>query len=109
MRTDTPQPIHLADYRAPDFLVSEVGLDFDLSPGATRVKAKLAVRRNGDHDRPLKFNGERLKLISVAVDGRALAPGEYELDQEFLTIAAPPGAFSLETEVEINPEANKAL
>jgi aminopeptidase N len=72
MRTDTPQPIHLSDYRAPDFLVGEVSLDFDLSPTATRVRAALAVRRNGEHDRPLKFNGERLKLISVAIDGRAL-------------------------------------
>jgi aminopeptidase N len=109
MRTDTPQPIHLADYRAPDFLVSEVSLDFDLSANATRVKAELTVRRNGDHGRPLKFNGERLKLISLAIDGRALAAAEYELDDEFLTIAAPPAAFALQTEVEIDPDGNKAL
>jgi aminopeptidase N len=109
MRTDTPQPIHLADYRAPDYLVDEVSLDFTLDPGATRVKARLAVRRNGEHTRPLRFNGERLKPISVAIDGRALAPAEYEVDAEFLAIAAPPAAFSLETEVEIDPDANKAL
>ncbi len=109
MRTDTPQPIHLADYRAPDFFVDEVSLDFDLAPNTTRVKARLAVRRNGEHDRPLRFNGERLRLISAAIDGRALAPADYEIDDEFLTIAAPGAAFSLETEVEIDPEGNKAL
>jgi aminopeptidase N len=109
MRTDTPQPIHLADYRAPDFLVDEVSLDFALAPNATRVKAALAVRRNGAHERPLKFNGERLRAVSVAVDGRALAPSEYQMDDEFLTIAAPPATFTLETEVEIDPEGNKAL
>ncbi|HEX3710020.1 MAG TPA: aminopeptidase N [Pseudolabrys sp.] len=109
MRTDTPQPIHLSDYRAPDFLVDEVHLDVDLAPNTTRVKARLAVRRNGDHDRPLTFNGERLKLVSAAIDGRALGPADYELDDEFLTIAAPGAAFSLETEVEIDPEGNKAL
>ena len=32
MRTDTPQPIRLADYTPPDFLVDEVHLDFDLAP-----------------------------------------------------------------------------
>jgi len=32
------------------------------------------VRRNGDHDRPLAFNGERVKLISAAIDGRVLGP-----------------------------------
>jgi aminopeptidase N len=109
MRTDIPQPIHLADYQAPDFFVDEVSLAFDLAPNTTRVKATLAVRRNGEHDRPLKFNGERLKPISVAIDGRALAPAEYQIDDEFLTLAEPPAAFSLETEVEIDPEGNKAL
>ena len=109
MRTDTPQPIHLSDYRAPDFLVGEVSLDFDLSANATRVKASLAVLRNGEHGRPLKFNGERLKLISLAIDGRALAPDAYELDDEFLTIPAPPAAFTLQTEVEIDPDGNMAL
>ena len=109
MRTDTPQPIHLADYRAPDHLVDEIRLDFDLSPRATRVKAKLAVRRNGEHDRPMRFNGERLKPVSVAIDGRPLTASEYAIDDEFLTVFAAPAAFTLETEVEIDPEANKAL
>ena len=109
MRTDIPQPIHLADYQAPDFFVDEVSLDVALAANATRVKAQLTVRRNGDHDRPLKFNGERLKGLSVAIDGRALDAAEHEIDDEFLTIAAPPAAFTLETEVEIDPEGNKAL
>jgi aminopeptidase N len=109
MRTDTPQPIQLSDYRPPAFLVDEVHLTFDLSPNATRVKAKLAVRRNGEHAEPLKFNGERLKPVSVAVDGRTLAEGEHTIDAEFLTIPDAPDAFTLETEVEIDPENNKAL
>ncbi|HEY8003962.1 MAG TPA: aminopeptidase N, partial [Phenylobacterium sp.] len=109
MRTDTPQPIRLADYRPPAFLIDEVHLTFDLKPDATRVKARLQVRRNGDHAEPLKFNGERLKPISVAIDGRALAEGDRTIDGEFLTIPNPPDAFTLETEVEIDPQANKAL
>jgi aminopeptidase N len=109
MRTDTPQSIQLGDYQPPDYLIDEVSLDFALVPNATRVKARLAVRRNGEHDRPLKFNGERVKLLAVAIDGVALAEGQYETDEEFLTIAAPPAAFTLETEVEIDPEGNRAL
>lgn len=50
MRTETPQPIRLADYRPPAFLIDEVKLDFNLEPGATRVKAELQVRRNGAHE-----------------------------------------------------------
>jgi aminopeptidase N len=109
MRTDMPQAIKLADYRPPAFLVDEVHLTFDLQPNATRVKASLKVRRNGDHAEPLKFNGERLKPISVAIDGRVLVEGERTVDGEFLIIPGAPDAFTLETEVEIDPEANKAL
>jgi aminopeptidase N len=109
MRTETPQPIRLSDYRPPAYLVDEVRLTFDLAPNATRVKASLGVRRNGDHAEPLKFNGERLKPVSVAIDGRPLSEAERAIDGEFLTIPNPPAAFTLETEVEIDPQNNKAL
>jgi aminopeptidase N len=109
MRTDTPQPIRLSDYRPPAFLVDEAHLTFDLQPSATRVKARLQVRRNGEHKDPLVFNGERLKPISVAVDGRVLGEGERTIDDERLIIPDLPDAFVLETEVEIDPQANKAL
>src|SRR5688572_8572123 len=100
MRTETPQPIRLTDYTPPPYLVDEAELAFDLKPNATRVRARLSVRRNGDHSEPLRFNGERLKPLSVAIDGRTLDEGEHTIDGEFLTIANPPAAFTLETEVE---------
>src|ERR1700684_1192499 len=109
MRTDIPQPIKLADYRPPDSLVDDIHLDFDLATNATRVKARMAIRRNGDHAEPLRFNGARLKAVSAALSGRLLGAGAHRIADEFLTTAAPPAAFSLETEVEIDPAANKAL
>jgi len=109
MRTDIPQPIRLSDYRPPAFLIDEVRLEFDLVPDATRVKARLEVRRNGNHAQALVLNGERLKLVSAAIDGRVLDEAERSVDAEFLTIAEVPDAFTLETEVEIDPAGNKAL
>ena len=109
MRTDTPQPIRLSDYRPPAYLIDEAHLTFLLEPNTTRVKAKLSIRRNGDHAEPLVFNGERLKPISVAIDGRVLAEDQRTIDAEFLTIPNCPEAFTLETEVEIDPENNRAL
>ena len=109
MRTDIPQPIRLSDYRPPAFLIDEVRLEFDLIPDATRVKARLEVRRNGNHAQALVLNGERLKLVSAAIDGRVLDEAERSVDAEFLTIAEVPDAFTLETEVEIDPAGNKAL
>ena len=107
-----PQVIRLADYTPPPYRIESVDLTFDLESKATRVKAVLKVA--ADHDRakgvqPLVLNGEKMKLISIALDGKALAATDYELDDEGLTLPKPPAAFTLETEVEIDPEANKAL
>ncbi len=109
MRTDTPVPIRLADYTPPAFLIDEVRLTFVLDPNHTRVKARLSIRRNGDHAEPLRLNGERLKPVSVKLDGRELASDERTVDPEWLTVPNVPAAFVLETEVEIDPEGNKAL
>jgi aminopeptidase N len=109
MRTETPQPIRLADYRPPTFLVDTAALDFRLEPHATRVKARLTVRRNPGQSGPLVLDGVRLKLIGLAIDGRPLDAGEYQITPEHLTVLAPPETFVLETEVEIDPQGNTAL
>src|SRR6185312_6080282 len=85
MRTEEPRAIHLADYQAPDFRIETVHLDFALDPENTRVAAKLAITRQRA-GAPLVLHGEELKLISVAVDGKALADGDYHLDAKSLTI-----------------------
>jgi len=109
MRTDTVQPIRLTEYRPPAFEIETTRLDVRLEPRTTRVKATLQVRRSGAHKEPLVLDGERLTLISVAVDGRALSDGGYAVTAETLTIPDLPDAFVLETEVEIDPESNIAL
>jgi aminopeptidase N len=109
MRTEASPPVRLADYRPPAFLIDEVALDIALDPAATRVKARLTIRRNGGHGEGLILDGVRLKPIALALDGRALAETEYAIDEDGLTIAVVPDAFVLATEVEIDPAANTAL
>jgi aminopeptidase N len=109
MREDPPQPVRLADYRPPEFLIDEATLEFRLEPRATVVEARLAVRRNGDHRRPLRLDGENLEIVSVALDGRPLSAVEYSLDATGLTIAGAPDVFALQTVVRIDPQANEAL
>src|SRR5579884_1994750 len=69
-----PSPTHVTvrreDYRPPDWLVPDIRLEFDLDAQRTRVRARLDVKRNGDHDRPLKLDGSDLKLLSARVDGK---------------------------------------
>ncbi|HEV2363666.1 MAG TPA: aminopeptidase N [Caulobacteraceae bacterium] len=109
MRTENPPPVRLADYAPPPFLIDKTELDFRLDPAATRVKARLAIRRNGDHAGALVLDGERLEAVAIAVDGRALAGGEFTLESERLTIPEVPDRFVLETEVKIAPVENTGL
>ncbi|HWM84156.1 MAG TPA: aminopeptidase N, partial [Pseudolabrys sp.] len=95
--------------RPPSFLIDEVNLEFRLEPSATRVKARLAVRRNGRHTEALRLDGVRLKLIAVCVDGQALDASAYTVTDEDLSVPGVPDAFTLETEVEIDPAGNTAL
>jgi aminopeptidase N len=99
----------LKDYRPPDYRVDSVELAFELDAAATRVRAALALRRYGDHDRPLVLDGELLELKALALDGRPLRPPEYGLNAGTLAIPGVPAGFRLETEVEIHPERNTAL
>ncbi|WP_174300663.1 aminopeptidase N [Caulobacter sp. S45] len=111
MRTEqpVPLPIRLEDYAPPAFRVEAVRLELDLQPSATRVRARLELRRDGGAAAPLVLDGVRLKLLAASVDGRTLAPADYTQDAETLTIPGVPDAFVLETEVQIDPQGNTAL
>jgi aminopeptidase N len=105
-----PSPTHVAirreDYRPPDWLVPEISLEFDLASERTRIRAKLTVERNGDHDRPLRLDGDALKLMSARVDG---ADAEYRFDGQQLVIEIAGDRATVETDVEIAPAANTKL
>src|SRR5262245_47780171 len=113
MKTDTPRPVHLKDYRPPNYLIDTVALDVSLHPTRTRVSARLKVRRNPacrDDPGPLRLDGELIELESVHLDGRQLGSGDYRLVDGDLVIAAPPrNPFTLETVTYCNPQANKAM
>jgi aminopeptidase N len=112
MRDPAPTTIYLRDYAPPAFLITTVELDVDLREDLARVRAQLAIRRNpaaADPRAPLALDGDELELESVALDGRALAAGEYALDAEHLTIANVPDAFTLATSVRIAPRQNTKL
>ncbi len=109
MSSETPKTIRREDYRAPDYRIETVELEFDLAEDVTRVKARLRVRRNGDEVRPLVLDGDEVELVALALDGRRLGEGEYRLDDSSLTIPEPPEAFTLDIETAVCPAANTKL
>src|SRR5499427_9485543 len=112
MRTEQGRPVRLEDYRPPDWLVESVELDVSLDPTATRVRAALTLRPNGNGaaPAPLMLDGEALALRALKLDGAALPPEQFVATPDHLTIAQPPQrAFKLEIETLVDPSANTQL
>ncbi|HWB47910.1 MAG TPA: aminopeptidase N [Stellaceae bacterium] len=111
--TAPPKPTLLAQYRPPDFVIDTVELSFSLGEEETLVESRLKLRRNpaaGTAKAPLRLDGEELTLVSIALDGTALAPDRYRLEPDGdLTILDPPDAFTLDTAATIKPQRNTAL
>ncbi|MEO7786270.1 MAG: aminopeptidase N, partial [Sphingomicrobium sp.] len=94
------------DYRAPDWLVPDVALDFTLDPVASVVRATLTVTRNGAHDRSLRLEGDGLTLDWLKVDGMVVEPVR---DGEALLIALSGPNATIESQVTLDPAANSQL
>src|SRR5712671_6012641 len=112
MRTEESRPIRLEDYRPPDWLVESVELDVSLDPTATRVRAALTLRPNGNGaaPAPLMLDGEALTLRALKLDGAALPPEQFVATPDRLTIGQPPQRrFRLEIETVVDPAANTQL
>ena len=115
--SNTPGTIRLRDYRPSDYLIDTTTLDFSLSPSKTTVNCTLLMRPNmdvnADASAPLVLDGEELVLKSVRLNNVLLTDNDYRISDHTLTISHitpdDQGLFTLETEVEIIPEANTSL
>lgn len=106
------QKIFLKDYQKPEFLIRKIDLNFDLYEDRTVVHSKLAVVRNpaaGEKTHKLILHGEKLKLVSVVMNGKKLAPQDFELTEKTLQLNCPEDAATVEIETEIHPQENKTL
>lgn len=106
-----PKMILLKDYRPPAYLIEEVLLEVDLFEERALVSSRLVCRRNVSTppEAPLVLQGRKLVLKGIALDGAALAPDKYRLDDESLTIPGVPERFVLRVETEIYPQNNTTL
>jgi aminopeptidase N len=108
MKDAAPQPIYLADYTPPAYLVDTVDLTFRLDPQATRVISRIAFRPNpAATSRDFFLHGENLKLISAKIDN--VPANDVAFVGGGLTCAVPDAPFVWEAEVEIAPASNTAL
>ncbi|WP_277051824.1 aminopeptidase N [Zestomonas thermotolerans] len=116
MRTEQPKTIYLKDYQAPEYLIDETHLNFELFEDHTLVHARLVMRRNPERQAatgvalpPLVLDGQQLELLAVALDDVALSPADYQLDDSHLTLQPKSESFVVSSSVRIHPELNTAL
>lgn len=112
MRTEQPQVIYLKDYQAPEYLIDETHLTFELFEDHTLVHAQLVMRRNparGAGLPPLELDGQQLELLRAALDDVELQASDYQLEADSLTVQPKAEHFTLDTSVKIHPESNTAL
>ncbi|WP_298190417.1 aminopeptidase N [uncultured Pseudomonas sp.] len=112
MRTEQPKMIYLKDYQAPDYLIDETHLTFELFEDHTLVHAQLVMRRNpaaGSGLPPLVLDGQQLELLSVTLNDRPLSAADYQLTDSHLTLQPDSASFVIDSSVRIHPESNTAL
>jgi aminopeptidase N len=110
--TASPATVFLKDYRPTSHLIPEVVLDINLlSEDEARIEAHLTLRPNpeGQASASLALDIDEVRVESVAIDGRLLAPELWQADGPHLTIRDVPASCRLSTVSRIHPRSNTKL
>jgi len=99
------------DYTPYPWEIDQLCLRFDIDRRITTVKAEIQFSRldQAGGNNAIVLDGEGLELVSVALDGRPLAAGEFTVDADRLLIHRAPAKCLVSTEVRIRPHENTAL
>ncbi|WP_118984489.1 aminopeptidase N [Photorhabdus sp. CRCIA-P01] len=105
--TQQRQAKYRRDYRAPDYTISDIELDFNLDADNTEITAISQIKRLSHEITPLVLDGEDLTLKSLHVNGQPWA--HYREQEGALVIEQLPARFTLKIVNEIHPSKNTAL
>ncbi|NIJ35614.1 aminopeptidase N [Sphingopyxis panaciterrae] len=109
--SSTPVPpvtIHRGDYRAPEWQIPDIALDFALGIDATRVVAALSVVRQADAPAPLLLRGDGLSLAEVRVDGAVWNDWRME-GSDLIVDLGDRRAATVEVDTVVDPASNTQL
>ncbi|WBA19077.1 MULTISPECIES: aminopeptidase N [Salinivibrio] len=95
------------DYRAPDFTITDINLEFDLHPNNTLVTAVSQVKRLNNDATDLELDGDALTLVRLDINGDPWTA--YSEEAGKLIIRDVPEAFTLTVQTQLDPENNTAL
>jgi len=91
----------LSEYEVPDFFMTHVDLEIDITKNPPQSKARLTLKPNpaiSIHPSNLILDGENMKLSSLLLDGKPLSTEDYSVTDKELNISTVPTdrEFSLE-------------
>jgi aminopeptidase N len=104
---NTNQAKFRKDYKAPNFVVDEVYLEFDLHATQTRVLQIAKYRQIGTESNELWLDGVEQKLLNIKVDNKDFS--DYTLSDKGMLLTGLPEQFELFVESEIDPQNNTSL
>ena len=102
------EKIYLKDYRAPDFEVEQIDLEFDLKENSATVVNRMSLKKKTQNT-TLELNGEKIELVAIELDGRPLGASDYEKTDSLLILKNLPEKFSLKITTHFNPKDNTEL
>ncbi|PSW13365.1 aminopeptidase N [Photobacterium rosenbergii] len=105
--TIQPTAKYRSDYKAPEFTITDLSLEFDLHDTATHVVAVSKVEQQVEGATTLELDGDALTLVRIEINGESWT--NYVESEGSLTINGLPASFDMLIETEINPEANTLL
>ncbi|MDO4905622.1 MAG: aminopeptidase N [Lautropia sp.] len=103
--------VHRRDYRAPDWLAEGLVLHFRLDRSRTVVTARCRYRRapQANVGTPLLLDGEGLLTLAIQIDDQPLSAEHWQIANGRLRLDNLPDAFTLHTQVVIDPSNNLEL
>lgn len=108
-----PKTIYLKDYTPSPFTIDQIHLVVDIHESRTKVISTLKVMKRPElkgEKINLELSGENMKLLDVKLNEKTLPTESYQVSSDKLVVLnVSQDEFILETTVEIDPAANKAL
>ncbi|AWX15342.1 aminopeptidase N [Mergibacter septicus] len=105
-----PKAKYRKDYKAPDYTVTDIFLEFELDPQNTKVTATTSIQKLNPQATTLRLDGHSLQLCSIKLAQQPFT--DYQLDKEGITLnlsGIDDQRFELEIVTTVVPAENTSL
>ncbi|WP_413678222.1 aminopeptidase N [Prochlorococcus sp. MIT 0916] len=106
----TQKSIKLSDYVEYPYLIPKIYLDFDIRNDYVVVQSSMIIKPKLNESSKLILQGNRIKLLSISINGKELNKDDYEInDKELIIDSTPISEFELKIKSQIDPFRNTSL